>query len=125
MEHIPFIDEMISLWHETDGQAGWSPEDQWGNSIKDFSEVPTRHVLELYYEYKAITSTNGRLAFRKEHPELDAWGQIAKGWKPIEGRDIKNVEGWPAGVVDLIELRASLEALERMFENAIPGPPPP
>ena len=125
MEHIPFIDEMISLWHETDGQAGWSPEDQWGNSIKDFSKVPSRHVLELYYEYKLIPSTNGKLQFRKDHPELDEWGQIAKGWKPIEGRDIKNVEGWPAGVVDLIELRASLEALERMFENAIPGPPPP
>ena len=118
MEHIPLIDAMIQLWEDTDGKAGWNPIDQYGRSIKDFSKVPSRHVLELFFEYDLIPSTNGRVAFRQEHPELDAWGQIYFDWQPAEGREVKRVEGWPSAAVDLIELRARLEELERIVRSA-------
>ncbi|MBA7466124.1 hypothetical protein ES707_01299 [subsurface metagenome] len=57
-----------------------------GNQPKDFSEIPTREVWNLYQTYQSLPSGGPRLDFRAKHPELDAWLVSAKGYTPIEGR---------------------------------------
>jgi len=45
--------------------------------------VPERAVFDKYLNYVAITGTKQREQYRLENPDLDAWGVIKFGWKPI------------------------------------------
>jgi len=118
MAHPDFEDAMVQLYQDSNGKHGWKEH-------SDFSKVPSRHVLELFFEYDLITSPSGRLQFRIDHPELDAWGQIYFDWQPAAGREdeVKRVEGWPEHATDLIELKARLEELERIVQSASIYPP--
>jgi hypothetical protein len=49
---------------------------------KDFSKVPTRKVSGLLDEYNKLPEGTARKKFRLEHPELDAYFVLAKGYKP-------------------------------------------
>lgn len=64
--------------------------DYYGWQAKDFSKVPTKVVAGLYDQYNALRTAEGkadataRLAFRRAHPELEQWGEIALAWKPVK-----------------------------------------
>jgi hypothetical protein len=62
----------------------------FGWKDKDFSKVPSVEVEDLYAKYESIRNKDGnadataRMKFRLEHPDLDAWLVLAKGFKPAE-----------------------------------------
>lgn len=75
MEHPKFYQTMLDLkiWLEP----------------TDLSKVPTREVFNLYKTYVGIPQGAPQLNYRARFPELDAWGVIAFGWKPIGQRGKK------------------------------------
>ena len=76
MERMDFYNTMVAmgLWEE-----------------RDFSKVPTKEVFALYKTYRGIPKGAPQYNYRARFPDLDAWGVIAKGWKPIEERGKKEV----------------------------------
>ena len=80
-------------WYEDDWWLMGHPEfhdamvktGQWKQK-RDFLKVPSREVFRLYQIYQNLASTQAKLDFRARQPELDQWGQLAFGWKPIEDR---------------------------------------
>jgi len=61
---------------------------------RDFTNVPSREIFSLYQQYLRIATSAKRLAFRRDHPELDSWLHTAKGYKPIADRYISQKETW-------------------------------
>ena len=78
-----------------------------GNERKNFIKVPTREVFAIYEKYDKARDFQGRIvnidtgqpalpdspnssrvseqeALRLQFPELDAWGVLAFGWKPLK-----------------------------------------
>jgi hypothetical protein len=83
MEHPDFYEAMCNP--EIMGNDAWDP----GN--RDFSKVPTREVGELYKEYQKEAKGDAREEFRRQHLDLDAWGVLALGWKPISAQGAPKV----------------------------------
>jgi len=69
MEHEGFYQAMVDrgLWKE-----------------KDFTKVPTREVWEKYGYYSTLAEGTARMEYRLQHPDLDDWLVLAKGYKPAE-----------------------------------------
>ena len=60
-----------------------------GNEKKNFIKVPTRAVFRKYLTYVKLPHAKARQDYRLANPDLDAWGAIKFGWKPIEEQDIR------------------------------------
>lgn len=96
MAHPKFYDTMMELgiWTEP----------------RDFSKVPTKQVWGLYQGYLKLPKGQPRLDYRIDHPELDAWLVLAKGYKPAEGRGeaTEQVTPW--------EELAAVETFKELFD---------
>jgi hypothetical protein len=80
MEHTDFLKVATEYY-------GWQE--------KDFSKIPTKEVWGLYQEYEKLPVGDERMKYRIEHPELDAWLVLAKGYKPAaetEGEETTQTE---------------------------------
>ena len=84
MEHPEFVDAMVD-------------EKIWKRDSKflDFSKVPTKEVFQLYKTYQELPRGTPGFDFRAQHPELDAWLVLAKGFKPISSRGKKEAKPTP------------------------------
>jgi len=90
MEHSEFYNTMyeLEIWAEP----------------RDFSKVPTREVYALYQSYLALPVGYARTTFRAEHPELDDWLVLAKGYTAIGDRGKEEPSPWE-GLLPWLEYR--------------------
>lgn len=49
----------------------------------DFRKTPTREVYAKYLEYQKLPTDYWRDLYRQNNSDLDEWGQLRFGWKPI------------------------------------------
>ena len=85
-----------------DDKLGWYEDDWWlidhpefhqslvdtgkWKELRNFSEVPTRDVFELYQIYIGLPLGQTRRDYRAQHLDLDDWLVTAKGLTPIGDR---------------------------------------
>jgi hypothetical protein len=100
-----YLKDHPEFYAEMKARRGWQ-------STIDFAKVPSARVEMLYEVYRDLPSSGKqREAFRKEHPDLDAWMIKALGYSPLERVKIKNEE------TAFIEQFATASALADKIRN--------
>jgi len=101
-KETPYDDEWFMLEHMDYYRDVWMNKDIFpDHKPMDFRKVPMipgtslpdRVVYQKYVEYQNLPTDYWRDLYRKNNPDLEAWGVIAFGWIPI--RDQKKYQTKP------------------------------
>ncbi len=89
---------------------------------KDFRNVPTREVFRFYQVYISLPKGDMRTNYRIDHPELDEWLVLAKGYTPVADREKAQIDRYEEQIAEFTQaMDARLKDLQERIRRLLRG----